>query len=223
MYQLLLCTRYLRTRYLAFVCIVSVLLGVATLILVNSVMAGFSTTLRDRLHGILSEVVVESARADGFRESPEEIEARIMASPVGKYVLGTSPTVDSFALLQFQVRLRTGEVAPYIRHVKLVGVDAEKHALVGNFGRCLDRQKKLGGVPSFDLTPEAKRRREENRILYGFDQMPEMIEIPHAPPPNGAAPPAAEFGADDPRRVGAQAARRVAPPRPRCPRPPCRA
>ena len=51
MYKLLLCWRYLLTRYLALVCIVSVMLGVATLIVVNSVMAGFSTKLRDRLHG----------------------------------------------------------------------------------------------------------------------------------------------------------------------------
>ena len=33
MYKLLLCLRYLRTRWLAMVCIVSVLLGVATLII----------------------------------------------------------------------------------------------------------------------------------------------------------------------------------------------
>ena len=51
MYKLLLCWRYLLTRYLALVCIVSVMLGVATLIVVNSVMAGFSTKLRERLHG----------------------------------------------------------------------------------------------------------------------------------------------------------------------------
>ena len=51
MYKLLLCCRYLRTRYLALVCIVSVMLGVATLIVVNSVMAGFSTKLKERLHG----------------------------------------------------------------------------------------------------------------------------------------------------------------------------
>ena len=51
MYKLLLCWRYLLTRYLALACIVSVMLGVATLIVVNSVMAGFSTKLRDRLHG----------------------------------------------------------------------------------------------------------------------------------------------------------------------------
>ena len=41
--QICLCWRYLLTRYLARACIISVMLGVATLIVVNSVMAGFST------------------------------------------------------------------------------------------------------------------------------------------------------------------------------------
>ena len=66
MYKLLLCWRYLRTRYLALVCIVSVLLGVATLIVVNSVMAGFSTKLRDRLHGALSDIVDRVRRLPGL-------------------------------------------------------------------------------------------------------------------------------------------------------------
>src|SRR4029079_12805908 len=65
-YKLLLCLRYLRTRYLAFICIVSVMLGVATLIVVNAVMSGFSTKLKDRLHGVLSDVVVDTDRVDGF-------------------------------------------------------------------------------------------------------------------------------------------------------------
>src|SRR5207253_8155649 len=60
LYKLVLCWRYLLTRYLALVCIVSVMLGVATLIVVNSVMSGFSSKLRDRLHGLLSDVVIES-------------------------------------------------------------------------------------------------------------------------------------------------------------------
>lgn len=66
MYKLLLCVRYLQTRYLAFICIVSVMLGVATLIVVNAVMSGFSTKLKDRLHGVLSDVSVTSDRPDGF-------------------------------------------------------------------------------------------------------------------------------------------------------------
>ena len=66
MYKLLLCWRYLLTRYLALVCIISVMLGVATLIVVNSVMAGFSTKLRERLHGLLSDIVIEARDFQGF-------------------------------------------------------------------------------------------------------------------------------------------------------------
>ena len=66
MYKLLLCWRYLLTRYLALVCIISVMLGVATLIVVNSVMTGFSTKLRERLHGLLSDIVIEAGDYDGF-------------------------------------------------------------------------------------------------------------------------------------------------------------
>src|SRR5436305_14802454 len=68
LYKLLLCWRYLLTRYLALVCIISVMLGVATLIVVNSVMAGFSTKLRDRLHGLISDVVLEAWDYDGFAD-----------------------------------------------------------------------------------------------------------------------------------------------------------
>ena len=42
MYKLLLCWRYLRTRWIALASVISVTLGVATMIVVNAVMAGFS-------------------------------------------------------------------------------------------------------------------------------------------------------------------------------------
>ena len=42
MYKLMLAWRYLRTRYIALASIVSVTLGVATLVVVNSVMSGFT-------------------------------------------------------------------------------------------------------------------------------------------------------------------------------------
>ena len=66
MYKLLLSWRYLRTRYIALASITSVTLGVATLIVVNSVMAGFTQEMHNRLHGILSDLVFESHSLDGF-------------------------------------------------------------------------------------------------------------------------------------------------------------
>ncbi len=58
MYRWLLCFRYLRTRYIALASIISVTLGVATLIVVNSVMAGFSVEMHERLHGLASDILI---------------------------------------------------------------------------------------------------------------------------------------------------------------------
>ena len=69
MYKLLLCWRYLRTRYIALASIISVTLGVATMIVVNSVMAGFTREMQNRIHGILSDIVFESHCARGLSRS----------------------------------------------------------------------------------------------------------------------------------------------------------
>src|SRR5262249_42658263 len=102
MYKLLLCWRYLLTRYLALACIVSVMLGVATLIVVNSVMSGFSTKLKERLHGLLSDLVVESWSYEGFPD-PDEKMARIRNDPyLHDRVEAMTPTLEIFAMLQFR-------------------------------------------------------------------------------------------------------------------------
>src|SRR4051812_33384299 len=128
MYKLLLCWRYLRTRYLALVCVVSVMLGVATLIVVNSVMSGFSTKLRERLHGVTCDVIVESLDQDGFGAVERKMQ-RIRESSVGPYVAAMSPTVDVFAMLQYTIH---GHAVT--RPVKVVGVDPEGRTEVGGFG-----------------------------------------------------------------------------------------
>src|SRR5580658_4036944 len=103
-YKLLLCVRYLQTRYLAFICIVSVMLGVATLLVVNAVMSGFSTKLKDRLHGVLSDVVIDTDRMDGFPISPTEMMQKIQASEVGDRIEAMTPTVEVFAIFQHTYR-----------------------------------------------------------------------------------------------------------------------
>ncbi len=97
MYKYLLCWRYLRTRYIALASIVSVMLGVATMIVVNSVMAGFSEKMRDRLHGVLADVVVESYSLDGFPR-PDEVMARIK-DVAGDRIEALAPTTELYALL----------------------------------------------------------------------------------------------------------------------------
>jgi lipoprotein-releasing system permease protein len=185
-YKLLLCLRYLRTRYLAFVCIVSVMLGVATLIVVNSVMSGFSTKLKERLHGILSDVLVETERADGFPESPQEIMAKLRATPAGYAIAAMAPTVEVFALLQFQLKDRYGRPIPVTRHVRMIGIDPEQQARVGRFAQYLVRQEN-SPHPSFDLPPAAVDRFSRNRLAVDPE---EAFRIPLEDPsrqPSGSS------------------------------------
>src|SRR5580704_12218107 len=132
MYKFLLCWRYLLTRYLALACIVSVMLGVATLIVVNSVMAGFSTKLKQRLHGLLSDVVVECWDMDGFPD-PDGKMAAIRSSRIGNKIEAMAPTIEILGLLQFS---HNGTDIPP-RTVKLIGIDPMSRARLGGFAEYL--------------------------------------------------------------------------------------
>lgn len=118
MYKLLLCWRYLRTRYIALASIVSVTLGVATMIVVNAVMAGFTTEMQDRIHGILSDVVFESRSLEGFHDP--EWHMQQIDRVAGEYIEAMTATVHVPAMLRFQY----GD--SWMTHpVQIVGIDAE--------------------------------------------------------------------------------------------------
>lgn len=124
MYKLLLCTRYLRTRYIALASIISVTLGVATMIVVNSVMAGFGTEMRERIRGILSHIVVESINLDGVPDY--EAHERLIQKVAGEYIAGMTPTVEIYGMLSIQF---AGQWIT--RPVTLIGIDPESKSEVG--------------------------------------------------------------------------------------------
>jgi lipoprotein-releasing system permease protein len=130
MYRWLLCFRYLRTRYIALASIISVTLGVATLIVVNSVMAGFASEMHERLHGLASDIVIE-CHASGGMPNPEGNLAEIMKI-CGDQVVGSSASVHVPAMLGIQFN---GEMIT--RHVSLVGLDPQTYDNVSHFGRYL--------------------------------------------------------------------------------------
>ncbi len=124
MYKLLLCSRYLRTRYIALASIISVMLGVATMIVVNSVMAGFSTQMRERIHGILADMVLEVNGTDGA-PNPEATMEKVR-KVAGKYIEEMSPVVEIYAMASFQWR------GQYItKPVTLIGIEPASKAKVG--------------------------------------------------------------------------------------------
>ncbi len=126
MYKLLLCCRYLRTRYIALASIISVMLGVATMIVVNSVMSGFTTEMRNRIHGILSDVIVESRGMDGFYDPDWHMER--IALEAGDSIEAMTPTVIVPAMLNFTVNGKN-----IARPVNLIGIDERTQSLVSDF------------------------------------------------------------------------------------------
>ncbi|HWA97704.1 MAG TPA: ABC transporter permease [Pirellulales bacterium] len=130
MYKLLLCWRYLRTRYIALASIISVTLGVATMIVVNSVMAGFSHEMQDRLHSILSDLVFEAHGLEGFPDP--EWQMQELRNVAGDAIEGMTPTVTVPAMLSFQYGGNW-----ITRPVQLVGIDERTQQDAGDFGKYL--------------------------------------------------------------------------------------
>lgn len=134
MYKLLLCLRYLRTRWIALASIVSVTLGVMTMIVVNSVMAGFTTEMEKRLHGILSDLVLEprdfagEPDPDGYMEQINRI--------AGDSVEAMTPVVAVPAMISFNCGNRVIN-----RQVQLVGIDETTQGQVSEFCRYLQHPK----------------------------------------------------------------------------------
>jgi lipoprotein-releasing system permease protein len=195
-YKLLLCWRYLRTRFLALVCIVSVMLGVATLIVVNSVMSGFSTKLRDRLHALLSDVVIEAPSFDGFGNPGGKMDLIRNDPFLRERIVAMTPTLEIFAMFQYRFR---GE--PLARPIRLVGVDFEGRSAMGGFKDYLVSEHP-GPKPTFELSDEALRRYQDHeRNQSGFhlrDALPKAElggpAVPAPPPEIEDAPVSALVG-----------------------------
>ncbi len=126
MYKLLLSWRYLRTRYIALASIISVTLGVATMIVVNSVMAGFTREMQNRIHGILSDLVVTSRSLEGVPDA--EWHMGQLRAVAGEAIEGMTPTVIVPAMLSFQY-----DTNWITRQVQLIGIDETTHGEVSDF------------------------------------------------------------------------------------------
>ncbi len=200
MYRLLLCTRYLRTRFIALASIISVMLGVATMIVVNSVMSGFSYEMRTRINGILADVDIETNSLNGEADA-QQLMARARAV-TGDRIEAISATVEVFGLLHFR---RGGQWIP--RPVTLVGIDPEAESKVSPLQGHLDSfrdivedgvvtRRKLrpeGASPNWELTDEALAYRtawkERQRLFFQptssdvdpFDEQPAEQLMPEEP------------------------------------------
>jgi lipoprotein-releasing system permease protein len=181
MYKFLLCWRYLRTRYIALASIVSVMLGVATMIVVNAVMEGFTHEMQDRIHGILSDLVFESVSLDGFPDADRRMAE--IKKVAGDYIQGMSPTVHVPAMLGYSVGNQ------YVtKQITVIGVDQNTYSSVSDFGQYLqhpenrkhlDFELKHGGYDTIDhqaSNPEKVQPREQMKGV-GWDYRKRKAEF----------------------------------------------
>src|SRR3954471_20573950 len=165
MYKYLLCWPYLKARYIALASIISVMLGVATMIVVNSVMAGFSEKMRDRLHGVLADVTIESNAVEGFR-NPDEVMA-LVRDTVGDRVVAMAPAIETIGI----ETIRYGG-QNFTRQVLIMGVDPAERAKTGNFADSLVDENDKKMPASFHVGADLKRLAPAARHLNEGDDDP---------------------------------------------------
>lgn len=158
MYKLVLCLRYLRTRWIALVSIISVTLGVATMIVVNAVMAGFTHEMQDRIHGILSDVIFEARSLDGAIDEKQHM-ADIQKA-AGDLIEGMSPTAHVPSMLGFTVNGQRIN-----KQINMIGIDPKTYGSVSDFGRYLQH-------------PSNREKLEFDLRDGGFDMLDHQAEDP---------------------------------------------
>ena len=146
MYKLVLCWRYLRTRYIAFASIISVMLGVGAMIVVNSVMAGFSSEMQGRIRGIICDVVFESCTMEGMRDPDGHIEQ--IRRIAGNDIDGMTPICVVPAMLSYQWR------GTWVTNqVQVIGIDEKSQSRVSDFAKYLQHPANRREM-SFELREE---------------------------------------------------------------------
>ncbi len=164
MYKYLLCWRYLRTRYIALASVISVMLGVATMIVVNAVMAGFADKMRDRLHGVLSDVVVEGTSFDGFA-NVEEVKALIREIGHGQ-VEALAPTIETPGILSFYYGPER-----VTKLVQIIGVRPEERSKTGDFAEFLFDETGHRIKPSFAVGKRLRQRSDAGQVLNDIQRI----------------------------------------------------
>jgi lipoprotein-releasing system permease protein len=190
MYKAFLSLRYLRTRYIAMASILSVMLGVATMIVVNSVMKGFTSEMRGRIQGLLSDIVIETNSLDGQNNARQHFE--LARKVCGDKIEGMTATVEVWGLVTFNFG---GQWTT--RPITLIGIQPDEKAKVGPLVQYLESYhtlkdgnkvireplRPLDEPPTWNLTAQAKVWRHEANQRRKWIE--DRLDAPHESPGEG--------------------------------------
>jgi lipoprotein-releasing system permease protein len=184
MFKLLLAWRYLKTRFIALASIISVTLGVATLIVVNSVMSGFSQEMTNKLHGILSDVELVASGMGEIDRVDEKVEQ--IKAVLGDDLHAVTQVVRVPAMLNFLVH---GQ--PRYHQIMLIGIDDQTFGSVTDFRPYLTnhwhrhgdvfRLQEDGYDPELPEAGWPYRREKYRHERYVRAEMERLLERPISP------------------------------------------
>ncbi len=151
--------------------VISVMFGVWIMIVVNSVMSGFATEMQSRIHGIISDIVVESRTMEGVADA--ELHKQKIREIAGDQIEAMTATVVVPAMLSFRYHQTW-----ITRQVQLIGIDEATQGSVSDFSTYLQHpeNRRATGVDLFKLRENGYDLRDHN----GGDEMPERTEMREA-------------------------------------------
>jgi lipoprotein-releasing system permease protein len=126
--------RYLRAHKIIYFSIVGVAVGIMTMVVVTSLMGGFSRDMRRRIRGMQSHIVIQSAAKDLWIRDYEALRKEVAAIP---HVTGAAPRIEYEAWM--------GQQGNFV-DVHLVGILPEHEEGVSEIREYF---KKGGRTPDF--------------------------------------------------------------------------
>src|SRR5262245_43745659 len=153
MYKLFMAFRYLRAHKIIYFSIFGVAVGILTLVMVTSIMGGFSRDMRSRIRGMLTDLVVSSYDKNLWITNYEKLSDEIGTIP---HVKGCAPRLEYAAWLG-----RRG--VP--RDVVIMGVLPERERGVGK----LEEYFRKGGKVPFDFKSARDGRGDFPGVVLGSE------------------------------------------------------
>jgi lipoprotein-releasing system permease protein len=122
LYKLLLGFRYLRSHWVVYLAIAGVAVGVAVLLVVTSVMGGFSRDLRQRIRGVSSHITVSRGQFELFGNY-EKLMTDIRAC--NPHIVACAPHLEWLSIVE----------KPRIIGTHMIGIDPQLEPQVGDFSQ----------------------------------------------------------------------------------------
>jgi lipoprotein-releasing system permease protein len=153
MYKLFMAFRYLRAHKIIYFSIVGVAVGIMTMVVVTSLMGGFSRDMRSRIRGMQTHIIVTSADKNLWLTKYDEISETIRKIP---RVKGCAPRLEYEAWL--------GRGGTY-SDVHIVGIIPEHEKNVSE----LETFFRKGGKTIFDFTPDSREPADKPGVVFGSE------------------------------------------------------